>query len=246
MKRVIIIGASSGIGEGLACRYASQGNKVGIAARREDRLQNIAEMYPGNIVYKVGDIIREGVSGGIFRGLEQQLGGVDLVIYASGAGEQNTELDIAKELNTVRVNVEGFMAIATEAVDYFFTRKRKPGEIVPQLAVISSIASVKGLGRATSYSASKRFQVTYMEGLAQLAHKRRVKISFTTVLPGFVDTDFIKGRTYPMVLSKEYAIQCIFKAIEARKVYKVIDWKWGMVVAAWRLVPGFIWRRIKL
>lgn len=246
MKKVIIIGASSGIGEGLACRYASQGCKVGIAARREDRLRNIAEMYPGAIVYKAGDVTREGVPGGIFRALEQQLGGVDLVIYASGAGEQNTELEIARELNTVRVNIEGFMAIATEAMDSFFTRKRKPGEMVPQLAVISSIASVKGLGRATSYSASKRFQVTYMEGLAQLAHKRRVKISFTTILPGFVDTDFIKGSTYPMVMSREYAIRCVFKAIEARKAYKIIDWKWSLVVAAWRLVPGFIWRRIRL
>lgn len=255
MRKVIIIGASSGIGAKLALYYAGIGCAVGIAARRGEMLKQIADKYPDRIIYEVTDVTLQGERGGQgetkgavagFTTLVERLGGVDLVIYSSGAGEQNTLLNISKELNTVRVNVEGFMMIVMAAFDYFLKhRKRDDGEI-PQIVVISSIASVRGLGIATSYSASKRFQVTYMEGLSQLAEKEGLKHVFTTILPGFIDTDFIKGKRYPLTMSLDYAVKCIAKAIEKRSRRKIIDWRWSIVVFFWKLIPEFIWRRIRL
>ncbi|MEF9931560.1 MAG: SDR family NAD(P)-dependent oxidoreductase [Bacteroidales bacterium] len=211
MRKVIIIGASSGIGEKLALHYAQCGCMVGIAARREELLIKIAERYPHRIIYQALDVteVENGCVINGFKKLVERIGGLDLIVYCSGAGEQNTMLDITKELNTVRVNVEG-------------------------------------LGIASSYSASKRFQVTYMEGLSQLAVKEGTKITFTTILPGFIKTDFIKGKNYPLTMSVDYAIACIVSAIEHRFRYKIIDWKWSIVVFFWKLIPGSLWRRMKL
>lgn len=248
MRTVIIIGASSGIGERLAIHYAQTGCMVGIAARREELLIKIANNYPDRIIYEIMDVTQTGDDGAVhsFMKLIERMAGVDLVIYCSGMGEQNTMLDISKELNTVRVNVEGFMIIATAVFDYFLKNGALTLGVEPQFVTISSIASVKGIGRAASYSASKRFQVTYMEGLAQLACAKGLKITFTTILPGFIDTDFIKGRRYPMTMPLNYAVKCIINGIEQGCFYKIIDWRWAIVVFLWKLVPGYFWRRIKL
>lgn len=248
VKKVIIIGASSGIGEKLALHYAKTGCMVGIAARREDKLAAIAEQYPNKMIYTLMDVTQTGNGGAVdkFLQLIEQLGGVDMVVYCSGAGEQNSLLDISKELNTVRVNVEGFMMIATAAFDYFYNKAITPESIVPQFVAISSVASVRGLNIATSYSASKRFQVTYMQGLAQLATKKGLKMTFTTLLPGFVRTDFIGGKKYPLIMSLDYAVRRMVRAIESRMGYAIIDWRWAIVVFFWKLIPEFIWRRIRL
>ncbi|MEF9986788.1 MAG: SDR family NAD(P)-dependent oxidoreductase [Bacteroidales bacterium] len=247
MRKVIIIGASSGIGEKLALHYAQCGCMVGIAARREELLIKIAERYPHRIIYQALDVteVENGCVINGFKKLVERIGGLDLIVYCSGAGEQNTMLDITKELNTVRVNVEGFITITTAALGYFLRRGNVNGE-VPQIVAISSIAAIRGLGIASSYSASKRFQVTYMEGLSQLAVKEGTKITFTTILPGFIKTDFIKGKNYPLTMSVDYAIACIVSAIEHRFRYKIIDWKWSIVVFFWKLIPGSLWRRMKL
>lgn len=247
-KKVIIIGASSGIGEKLALYYAEIGCMVGIAARREEKLIAIVNKYPDKMIYTPMDVTQMGEGGSVdkFLQLIERLGGVDMVVYCSGAGEQNSLLDISKELNTVRVNVEGFMMIATATFDYFYNRKITPYAVIPQFVTISSVASVRGLNIATSYSASKRFQVTYMQGLAQLATKKGLKMTFTTLLPGFIKTDFIGGKKYPLTMSLNYAVGCMIRAIDARIGYAIIDWRWAIVVFFWKLIPEFIWRRIRL
>ena len=89
--------------------------------------------------------------------LIRKLGGMDLFLLSSGIGFQNPELDIDIELNTARTNVEGFTRMVDTAFDYF---KQHGGG---HLAVISSIAGTKGLGIAPAYSATKRFQNTYID-----------------------------------------------------------------------------------
>ena len=73
-----------------------------------------------------------------------------------------------------------------------------------------------------------------------------MRVKFTTILPGFIDTDFITAAKYPMVISLEYASNRIFRAIIKEKKSKIIDWKWAIVVLFWRLIPKFIWRRVTL
>ena len=171
----------------------------------------------------------------------ETLGGADLVIYCSGTGKQNASLDMEIEYRTIDVNVTGFTTIAAAVVEY----GSRAGHHV-QFATISSIASTRGLGVSASYSATKMYQVRYMESLRQLATIKGWNMSFTTIKPGFIDTDFIKGQRYPMTMSLEYAAKRIKSAIDRRKASAVIDWKWGIVVAFWKMVPNWLWYRLKV
>ncbi len=270
MRRVIVIGASSGIGEDLAKHYAQCGYKVGIAARRVEELKRVANFYPDNIIYQAIDVTilnREssvaedqcdiyGAQDGVNKLLER-LGGADLVIYSSGYGKNHPDLNLDVDINTVKVNVEGFVNVAITALEYFSNIRPKEDlvsnikskhneKVRAQFVVISSIASTKGLGSAAAYSATKRFQSIYMEGLAQLMNKLNREIDFTSIMPGFVDTDFISKERYPMVLKRDYAVKLIIRAIERRKREKIIDWKWRIIVTMWRLIPSSIWRKMKI
>lgn len=249
MKRIILYGASSGIGRALAELYAAQGNKVAVAARRIDRLQLVQKEYPQQIIPFQVDVTEkwEEVSDSSlsprtsFLRMVEALGGADIVIYSSGMGKQNADFDMDIEKRTIDVNVTGFTAIAAAVAEY----GSKAGHHV-QFATISSIASTRGLGVSASYSATKMYQVRYMESLRQLATIKGWNMSFTTIKPGFIDTDFIKGQRYPMTMSLEYAAKRIKSAIDRRKASAVIDWKWAIVVALWRIIPNWVWYMLKI
>lgn len=115
--------------------------------------------------------------------LIDRVGGMDVFLLSSGIGSQNRNLNSDIELSTVQTNTVGFTQMVISAYDYF--KKHGSG----QLAVISSIAGTKGLGAAPSYSATKRYQNTYIEALDQLAQMEKLPIVFTDIRPGFVKTD---------------------------------------------------------
>ena len=221
MKRVIIIGASSGIGRLIAEYYASNGCRVAIAARREDNLKETARKYPQNILYCAMDVT-DCNSPQVFQDMTDSLGGVDLVIYCSGYGKYSHDLLLETEHNTVDVNIKGFLNVVIPAFNYFASRKEQP-QYKPQIVTISSVASVRGLGSSPAYSATKRFQTIYFEALAQLSSIKDANIDFTAIKPGFIATDFI-SRKYPCTMQLTYAVRKIVRAIEKRKKNAVIDW----------------------
>ena len=75
---------------------------------------------------------------------------------------------------------------------------------------------------------------------------RRTGVTFTDVRPGFIDTDLLKGRHYPLTMPLERASELIVKAIISRKRRVVIDWKYRFVVWAWRLIPQAVWERLHI
>ena len=243
MRRVLIIGASSGIGRMLAEYYASNGCKVAIAARREDNLKEIQSLFPQNIQYKVMDVT-DVETPKHFTDMVESLGGADLVIYSSGAGKGSPDLSQQIENRTADVNVTGFLNIIVPAFNYFVNRQEK-SNYTPQIVTISSVASIRGLGVSPAYSATKRFQSIYFEALAQKATAKGVKIDFTAIKPGFIATDFI-SKSYVMTMSLPYAAKRIIRAIERRCKNKVIDWRWSMIVGFMKLIPTSIWRKIKV
>jgi short-subunit dehydrogenase len=112
-------------------------------------------------------------------------------------------------------------------------------------AVISSIAGTKGLGAAPAYSATKRFQNTYIDALEQLAHIQKLPIRFTDIRPGFVATGLLNdGKHYPMLMHTEKVARHIVCALEKKKRIVVIDWRYRILVALWRLIPPFLWKRL--
>lgn len=240
MKRIIIVGATSGIGREVACLFAQQGWIVGAAGRRSRALEQLRALYPQQIRTEVIDITTEEATAGLFR-LIESCGGMDVYFHASGIGKQNYLLDAEIELATLKTNGEGFVRMVTAAWNYF--RQKGQG----QIAVISSIAGTKGLGAAPAYSATKRFQNCYMEALAQLAHLNHLSISLTDIRPGFVATDLLAdGKKYPLLMLKEKVARLIVRAVLKRKKRVVLDWKYVILVFFWRLIPACVWERLPI
>lgn len=234
-KRAIVIGASSGIGKEVARLLVKEGWKVGVAARRVELLQNI-----GAVETEAIDVTQKEATVKL-RNLIERLGGMDLFFYASGIGKQNRELQENIELATMETNAVGFTRMIGEAYRYFAER----GE--GHIAAITSIGGTKGLGPAPAYSATKAMQNTYLEALEQLVNAKGLKIHFTDIRPGFVDTALLNDDFhYPMMLKPEAVAKDIVKAIHAKKHVRIIDWRYRILTALWQLIPRWIWRRIKL
>lgn len=236
MQKVIIIGATSGIGRYLAIAYAKQNCLVGITGRRVELLEELKQLFPENFIVSSFDVTQNDNTLHIAK-LVEQMGGLDVLIYNSGVGSVNPDFDSEIEMQTNAVNVAGFTACVIWAYNYF--KQQKSGH----LATISSVASIKGLCDCPSYSASKKYQVIYFQSLSQHSHKQKYNIRFTTILPGFVDTDFIKGSNYPLTVSLEKAGKLIFNAIRKKKRIAYIPFRWRLIVFIWKSIPNCIWER---
>ena len=238
-KRIIIIGATSGIGREVANIYIAQGWKVGVAGRRAQELETLRQTAPEQVFTQVLDVTAENAPQKL-QTLIEQTGGMDVFLLSSGIGKQNYTLQTEIELATAATNVEGFIRMTNTAYHYF--EKQGYGH----LAVISSIAGTKGLGAAAAYSATKRFQSTYMEALEQLARMSKLNISFTDIRPGFVATPLLKDDSYPMLMRATDVAQQIVSAIRKKKRITIIDWKYRILVFFWRLIPKGIWLRLPI
>lgn len=240
MKKAIIIGASSGIGAEVAKIMIAQGWQLGVVARREDKLNELKALSPQNVIVQTIDITSEDAADKL-RSLFNQLGKVDLILHSSGIGFQNIQLDADIEIKTAQTNVAGFIRIIDTAFNLF--KVQGDGHIT----IISSIAGTKGLGIAPAYSATKKFQNTYIDALEQLSNMQQYHITFTDIRPGFVKTDLLNdGKNYPLLMSAEKVARDIMKAIEKKKRVAIIDWRYRILVVGWRLIPNFIWKRLSI
>jgi short-subunit dehydrogenase len=240
MKKAIIVGGSSGIGEQVAYLLLQEGYSLGIAARRVERLKEIQNKYGAERVKIIDLDVQKEEASKKLNDLINDLGGMDLYFHASGIGCQNIDLVSETEVEITKTNCEGFVRLVTLAFNWFYENK-KQGHI----AVISSIAGTKGLGVSPAYSATKAMQNTYIQSLCQLSKIKKADISFTDIRPGFVETDLLnKSKHYPFLMKKEKCAKQIIKALKRKKRILIIDWKFRLVVLLWRLIPSYIWERI--
>ena len=237
-KKVIIIGATSGIGREVALVYIAQGWTVGVAGRREAELESLRAMAPEQVFTQLLDVTKDDATEHL-QTLINKVGGMDLFLLSSGIGKQNYTLDTEIELTTAATNVEGFIRMTNAAYHYF--EKQGHGH----LAVISSIAGTKGLGAAAAYSATKGFQHMYMDALDQLSRMQKLNISFTDIRPGFVATPLLKcSKRYPMLMQAPIVALDIVDALKRKKRVAIIDWRFRLLVGFWRLIPKWIWLRL--
>ena len=243
MKKIIIIGASSGLGARIATDFARGGWRVGIAARREERLQEIKELYPANIVTKTIDVTSPDASRR-FTELIEQCDGMDVLLFAAGIGFNDPDLDPGQMRDTLQTNVMGFAEIVSTAYRYFRdTANVSQG----QIAAITSVAGVKALGVATAYSASKSFQQRFLNCLEQLAYRRQINVAFTDIRPGFIRTPLLDPeKNYPMIMSVDYAAPLIERAILKRRRVAYIDYRWSVASRLMQLIPQRLWRHLSL
>ena len=256
-KRAIVMGATSGIGQEVARLLAANGYEVGIAGRREERLVQMAQATPGIVTHRQIDVTKEDAPTELQK-LIEELGGMDLYFHSSGIGWENVALDADKELKTVETNGVGFVRMVSAAYNWFAeqradeAKQRAEGyeqragdkERKARIACITSIARTRGLGAAPAYSATKRMQAHYLECLSQQARMRHLNIGITDIRPGFVATDLIAGSHFPLQLKTEDVARTIVRAIERGSEVVTIDWRYRLLVAAWQLIPRWLWVRL--
>ena len=256
-KRAIVMGATSGIGQEVARLLAANGYEVGIAGRREERLVQMAQATPGIVTHRQIDVTKEDAPTELQK-LIEELGGMDLYFHSSGIGWENVALDADKELKTVETNGVGFVRMVSAAYNWFAeqradeAKQRAEGdeqraddkERKARIACITSIARTRGLGAAPAYSATKRMQAHYLECLSQQARMRHLNIGITDIRPGFVATDLIAGSHFPLQLKAEDVARTIVRAIERGSEVVTIDWRYRLLVAAWQLIPRWLWVRL--
>lgn len=237
-ERILIVGASSGIGRALAEYYIAQGYRVGVAARRIEELKQLQALAPERVCYRCIDVVGAEALEAL-EGLITELSGVDIYIHSSGIGSQNPMLSPTIEDSICQVNVLGF----TRLIDYMFAyfAHRGQGHIV----AISSIAGTRGLGIASAYSASKAYQSTYLQCLRQLTAIRSLpELYITDIRPGFVATALLGKASYPMLMRVEDIVPGLVRSIAQRKRVRIIDMRYRLLVGLWRLIPRVLWERL--
>lgn len=238
MKKCIIVGASSGIGQALAQVLLDDNFIIGITGRREVLLNNLKDNYPDRVFVKRMDVQDLTTIESICNELVNQLGGLDLMIISSGIGEENPNLNFDIEHDVIKTNVQGFTCVSDWTMRYF--KQQGYGHLVN----ISSIAGFRGNGVAPSYNATKAYQINYLEGLRINVKDFGSKIIVTDVRPGFVNTVMAKGNGLFWVASVQKAANQIYSAIQDKKEVVYVTKRWRLIGILLKGIPFSILKRI--
>lgn len=241
MKRVVIMGASSGIGLAVAEALASRGVKTGLAARHTTKLHALKQKYPDCVEYESIDVTHNDGPKKLGE-LIEKLGGMDIYFHVAGIGYSNPTLDPHREAEMIATNAAGFARMVSAAYGYFRDNKRK-GQIV----AVTSVAGTNGIGEMAAYSASKKCAQTYLVALDQLARNEKVDITITDIRPGWIRTPLLDDdKEYPMEMTLEYVVPQVIRAIVKHPRVAYIDARWGALCSAWKAIPDTIWTRMNI
>jgi short-subunit dehydrogenase len=230
--RVVVTGASSGIGEALARHYAGQGATLGLISRRPSSVQGQNYCI---------DVTDEAALAAAAQDFIRRFGPPDLVIANAGIASGTAGADprdIAKLRKILEVNVAGLAATLAA----FAPAMREAGR--GTLAGIASVAGFRGLAGNGAYCASKSAAITWLESLR--AELYGSGISVVCVCPGYIDTPMTQVNRFhmPFLLSADEAARRIARAIAARRRLAVIPWQMALASVLLRAMPGWLYDRI--
>lgn len=244
MRRAIVVGASSGIGEALVRRLCAQGWHVVAIARREAELQalvsSISEGRAGRVDMLVHDVTRVPDVAPAFASAVATLGGLDAIVYNAGVlpRVELDEYDTAKDVWTIEVNVIGAMAWLNEAARYLYAQRR--GVIVG----VGSVAGDRGRAGQPAYNASKAALHTFLEALRNRLDRHGVRV--VTIKPGPVRTAMLTGRSMPLTVEADDVAGVITASIDGGPLTRYTHWAWAPIMQVIRHIPSFAFRRMNL
>jgi len=238
MKKAIVIGATSGIGKGLAEILVKNGFNVGITGRRTELLEELRAQKPESFIISKFDINDIKNNNNNLEKLVADLGGLDMLIISSAIGDININLDYRIEKQTIDINVTGFTSVINWAFHFFENQK------FGHLIAITSVGGLRGSGYAPAYNATKAFQINYIEGLRNRVTKLKSPIFITDIRPGFVDTEMAKGEGLFWIASVEKATNQIFEAIKKRKKLVYITKRWRLIAIILKIMPKQMYDRM--
>ncbi len=238
----IVTGASSGIGWALAKELAAHKCKVGLIARRGDRLAALAEeirLSGVQAAFAVADVSNRLQTLRAFKAVRQELGPVDLLVANSGLGMHTPlkPMEVERVEHMMRVNIFGVMYAIEGVLPEMLERGRG------HLAAVSSLAAYKGFPGESGYCASKAAVYVYMEGLRlQLRHRG---IAVTTICPGFVRTAMTDNHQFhmPWMMDADQAARRIVRALKKRRKVYNFPWQTTFLTKFTRWVPDWLLAR---
>lgn len=245
VKRVFITGASSGLGEALARRYAEQGAILGLVARRRELLEQLIGSLPNagrHRVYAL-DVTDHAALASAANDFMAAAGGADVVIANAGVSA-GTLTEYAEDLAVFeRIIATNVTATVATFAPFIATMKQQAqaGSRDCRLVGIASVAGIRGLPGAEAYSASKAAVISYCESLRLELSPAGIRV--VTIAPGYVDTPMTQVNSYAMPFlmpSHAFADKAI-AVIEAGASYRVIPWQMGVVAKLLRLLPNWLY-----
>ena len=217
-KTVLITGASSGLGEGMARLFAKLGYNLAICARRTERLEQLkAELidrYPEiRIEHRVLDVTNYDTIFEVFEAFAADFGHIDRVVVNAGIGESRRIGKGRFETNrrTAEINFISALAQCEAAMKIF--REQNDGHLV----VISSMSAMRGLpGHMTTYGASKAGVAHLAEGIRADMLLTKLPIKVSTIYPGYIRTEInTNAKKLPFEVDAKTGTKAIVAAIES-------------------------------
>ena len=214
-KKIWITGASSGIGKALAEKFALEGWKVAVSARRKEILDNMANN--GNIFSYPLDVTNQDQVNNISSKIIYDFGSLDLCVFSSGTYDPKLEQEINIKQNkfVMETNFFGVLYCIKSVEKYF--KDRKKGHV----SIVSSIAAYRGLPNSSGYGPSKAALTNLGESLYFDFKKHNVRISL--ISPGFIKTPLTDKNEFPMPFIKtpEFAANKIFNGLTKSKAFEI-------------------------
>ncbi|MFZ5528747.1 MAG: SDR family oxidoreductase [Pseudomonadota bacterium] len=240
-KTILITGASSGLGEGLAREFAARGHDLALCARRVDRLETLAaelfRTHPGiRVVVRALDVTDAAAVSSVFHAFDKTLSGIDRVIVNAGCGGASPlgEGDVQAAIQVAQTNFVGAVAQCDAAMRLF--RRQGHGHLV----VLSSVSAVRGMpGGMATYSASKAAVAVLAEGIRNEMKARGLPIRVTTLMPGFIHTAINAHQMHkPFAVDVATGCSALAQAIsQERDVAYVPGWPWWLLARVLRWLP---------
>lgn len=241
-KSILITGASSGLGEGMAREFASRGYDLALCARRTERLdelqQALQRQQPNiRVLVRALDVNNHEQVFDVFRSFQSELGTLDRIIVNAGIGKGQPLGTGAfrANLQTAETNFTAALAQMEAAMEILRAQQRG------QLVVMSSVSAVRGMPRnITTYAATKAGVAALAEGLRVELAKEHSPIRITTLYPGYIRTEINASvKNAPFIVDAETGCRALVRAIEAEKAEAFVPgWPWTPI--------GFIMKRLPL
>jgi len=214
-KKVWITGASSGIGKAVAEKFAEEGWKVAVSARRKEILDEMAKNQ--NIFSYPLDVTDQERVNNVFTNIINEFGNIDVCIFSSGTYDPKNEetIDVEKINNVININFLGVVK-CVKAVESYFKKKRRG-----QISIVSSIAGYRGLPNSSGYGPSKAALTNFTESIYFDFKKFNVRV--TVISPGFIKTPLTDKNKFsmPFLETPEFAAKKIFEGLIKKKSFEI-------------------------
>ncbi|MBP2337929.1 SDR family oxidoreductase [Saccharothrix coeruleofusca] len=243
-KKILITGASSGLGEGMARRFAAMGRDLALCARRTDRLDRLREeltaAHPGiTVATRQLDVTDHDAVFAVFRSFAEELGGLDRVVVNAGIGKGRKVGTGGFQANrrTAETNFIGALAQAEAAMELFYARG------AGHLVLISSLGALRGMPRsAAAYAATKAAVSSLAEGIRMDALRTPIRVS--AILPGYIRSE-MNPEDALLITSTEVGVRAMVRAIEREVATACVPaWPWRLLAPVYRHAPLRLLERV--